>query len=115
MDAVIYIVNANPSTKEQFVEPRNELNALLSDEAFANVPFLIFGFTTSESSSCPQEELCSFLGLTNITTGKGRVRLAGPNARPLEIFVAKLHNKKQYLDGFKWLSQYIKKYDILFL
>ncbi|KAK7850172.1 gtp-binding protein sar1a [Quercus suber] len=107
MDAVVYIVNANTKTREQFSGPREELNALLSDEAFANVPFLIFCIT-AEPSSCPEEELCSLLNLTNITTGKGRVDLAVANARPLEVFVAESYNKKQYLDGFKWLSKYIK-------
>ncbi|XP_075659599.1 small COPII coat GTPase SAR1A-like [Castanea sativa] len=108
MDAVVYIVNANTKTRERLSEPREELNALLSDEAFANVPFLIFCITTAELSSCPEEELCSLLDLTNITTGKGRVDLAVANARPLEVFVADSCNKKQYLDGFKWLSKYIK-------
>ncbi|KAF3967027.1 hypothetical protein ACB098_03G025500 [Castanea mollissima] len=106
MDAVVYIVNANTKTREQFSGPREELNALLSDEAFANVPFLIFCITV-EPSSCPEEELCSLLNLTN-TTGKGRVDLAVANARPLEVFVAESYNKKQYLDGFKWFSKYIK-------
>ena len=108
MDAVVYIVDANTKTRERFSGPREELSALLSDEAFANVPFLIFCITTAEPSSCPEEELCSLLDLTNITTGKGRVDLAVANARPLEVFVAESCNKKQYLDGFKWLSKYIK-------
>ncbi|KAK7850171.1 gtp-binding protein sar2 [Quercus suber] len=85
MDAVVYIVNANTKTREQFSGPREELSALLSDEAFANVPFLIFCITTAEPSSCPEEELCSLLDLTNITTGKGRVDLAVTNARPLKF------------------------------
>lgn len=67
----------------------------------------LFFFITAEPS-CPEEELCSLLDLTNITTGKGRVDLAVANARPLEVFVAESYNKKQYLDGFKWLSKYIK-------
>ena len=108
MDAVVYIVNANTKTREQFSGPREELSALLSDEGFANVPFLIFCIT-AEPSSCPEEELCSLLNLTNITTGKDRVDLAVANARPLEVFVAESYNKKQYLDGFKWLSKYIKQ------
>nr|XP_023893751.1 GTP-binding protein SAR2-like isoform X2 [Quercus suber] len=108
MDAVVYIVNANTRNRELFLGPREELNALLSDEAFANVPFLIFGITTAEPSSCPEEELCSLLDLTNITTGNGRVDLADANACPLEVIVAESYNKRQYLDGFKRLSKYIK-------
>ena len=108
MDAVVYIVNANTRNRELFLGPREELNALLSDEAFANVPFLIFGITAAEPSSFPEEELCSLLDLNNITTGNGRVDLADANARPLEVFVAESYNQSQYLDGFKQLSKYIK-------
>ena len=108
MDAVVYIVNANTRNREQFLGPRKELNALLSDEAFANVPFLIFCITTAEPSSFPEGELRSLLDLNNITTGNGRVDLADANARPLEVFVAEFYNERQYLDGFKRLSKYIK-------
>ena len=107
MDAVVYIVNANTRNRELFLGPREELNALLSDEAFANVPFLIFGITAAEPSSFPKEELCSLLDLNNITTGNGGADLADANARPLEVFVAESYYSKQYLDGFKWLSQFI--------
>ena len=108
MDAVVYIVNANTRNRELFLGPREELNALLSDEAFANVPFLIFGITAAEPSSFLEEELRSLLDLNNITTGNGRVDLADANARPLEVFVAESYNQSQYLDGFKQLSKYIK-------
>ncbi|KAL0006142.1 hypothetical protein SO802_013703 [Lithocarpus litseifolius] len=136
MDAVVYIVNADallrwrflgPREKrdailrEHFLGPKDELNALLSDEAFANVPFLIFGITFARTRLHLERRLCSFLGLPNITT-----ELADANARPLKVFVAKelrkdqcldgppehflakASCKDQYLDGFKWLSQYIK-------
>ena len=108
MDAVVYIVNANTRNRELFLGPREELNALLSDEAFANVPFLIFGITAAKPSSFPKAELYSLLDLNNITTGNGRVDLADANARPLEVFVAESYNRRQYLEGFELLSKYIK-------
>ena len=37
---------------------------------------------------------------------EGYVELA-TNVRPLEVFVAESFYSKQYLDGFKWLSQFI--------
>ena len=49
---------------------------------------------------------CSLLHLTNVTNEKGNVKLVA-NVRPLEVFVAKSYYSKQYLDGSKWLSQYI--------
>ena len=80
---------------------------LLSDEDFINVPLLIF-CETQEPSYPSEKELCFLLGLTGKTTGKGRVNLAGTNARPLEVFVANPSNRKQHQDAIKWLSQYIK-------
>ena len=136
MDAVVYIVSADALLRwqylgsrgkwdailrEHFLESKDELNALLSDEAFANVPFLIFGVTFASTGPHLEGRLCSFFGRPNITT-----ELADANAQPLKVFaakelrkdqyldgppeyfLAKASCKDQYLDGFKWLSQYIK-------
>ena len=40
MDAIVYIVDATKAN-EQFLGPTRDVNDLLSDEAFANLPFLI--------------------------------------------------------------------------
>lgn len=105
--AIVYVVNADTSM-EQFSQAREDLHDLLSDEDFITVPFLIF-CETPEPSYPSEKELCFLLGLTDKTTGKGRVKLqAGTNARPLEVFVAEPSNRKQHQDAIKWLSQYIK-------
>ncbi|KAK4595594.1 hypothetical protein RGQ29_013893 [Quercus rubra] len=106
MDAVVYIVNADIMDTEQFLGPREELNALLSDEAFANVPFVIFVVTANGAFSLPKERLYSFLGLLDVTTGTRKVEPADENAHPLKVFVAEA---KECLDVVKWLSQYIKQ------
>ncbi|XP_050273832.1 GTP-binding protein SAR2-like isoform X3 [Quercus robur] len=107
-DAIVYVVNAADTSMEQFSEAREDLHDLLSDEDFINVPLLIF-CETPEPSYPSEKELCFLLGLTDKTTGKGRVKLqAGTNARPLEVFVAEPSNRKQHQDAIKWLSQYIK-------
>ena len=98
----MYVVNAGTS-EEQFSGAREDLRDLLSDEDFINVPFLIF----CEPSYLSEKELCFRLGLTDRTTGKGRVRLQA-GTRPLEVFVAEPSNRKQHQDAIKWLSQYIK-------
>ncbi|KAL0006153.1 hypothetical protein SO802_013714 [Lithocarpus litseifolius] len=119
----------NAQLWEHFLGPREELNALLSDEVFEKVPFLIFGVTSTGARSQLKERLCHFLSLPNVTidltyTGtlfqsRERLRyslrlpnvtieLADTNARPLEVFVAQALHKEEYLDGFQWLSQYIK-------
>ena len=119
MDAVVCIVNAdaiisargrteelNAELREQFAGPREDLIDLRSDEAFAEAPFLIFGVTFLQAFLNPREKLRYFLELPS---GEASVtkELADANDRPLEVFWAKAGNKMQYLDGFKWLSQYI--------
>ncbi|XP_075656507.1 GTP-binding protein SAR2-like isoform X2 [Castanea sativa] len=105
MDAVVYIVDATRAN-EQFVGPRRDLHDLLSDEAFANLPFLIL--CTTPSFGYTKEELCSLLDLASVTTGMGLLELAKANAHPLEVFVAEKYNTTEYLRGFKWLSHNIK-------
>ncbi|KAJ0052311.1 hypothetical protein Pint_00884 [Pistacia integerrima] len=106
VDAVVYLVDAYD--KERFAESKKELDALLSDESLANVPFLVLGNKIDIPYAASEDELRYHLGLTNFTTGKGKVNLADTNVRPLEVFMCSIVRKMGYGDGFKWLSQYIK-------
>jgi GTPase SAR1 family protein len=106
VDAVVYLVDAYDN--ERFAESKKELDALLSDEALANVPFLILGNKIDIPYAASEEELRFHLGLTSFTTGKGKVTLAGSDVRPLEVFMCSIVRKMGYGEGFKWLSQYIK-------
>ncbi|KAH7513449.1 hypothetical protein FEM48_Zijuj12G0201100 [Ziziphus jujuba var. spinosa] len=106
VDAVVYLVDA--FDKERFAESKRELDALLSDESLANVPFLILGNKIDIPYAASEDELRYHMGLTNFTTGKGKVNLADTNVRPLEVFMCSIVRKMGYGEGFKWLSQYIK-------
>ena len=106
VDAVVYLVDAYD--KERFAESKKELDALLSDEGLTNVPFLILGNKIDIPYAASEDELRYHLGLTNFTTGKGKVNLADSNVRPLEVFMCSIVRKMGYGDGFKWMSQYIK-------
>ncbi|XP_040938861.1 GTP-binding protein SAR1A isoform X1 [Gossypium hirsutum] len=106
VDAMVYLVDAYD--KERFAESKKELDALLSDEALANVPFLILGNKIDIPYAASEDELRYHLGLTNFTTGKGKVNLTDSNVRPLEVFMCSIVRKMGYGDGFKWMSQYIK-------
>ena len=105
VDAVVYLVDAYD--KERFAESKKELDALLSDEALSNVPFLILGNKIDIPYAASEEELRFHLGLSSCTTGKGKVNLSGTNVRPLEVFMCSIVRKMGYGDGFKWVSQYI--------
>ncbi|KAK6941074.1 Small GTPase superfamily, ARF/SAR type [Dillenia turbinata] len=102
----VYLVDAYD--KERFAESKKELDALLSDEALANVPFLVLGNKIDIPYAASEDELRYHLGLANFTTGKGKVNLSDSNVRPLEVFMCSIVRKMGYGDGFKWLSQYIK-------
>ncbi|KAF3623424.1 hypothetical protein AABB24_000897 [Solanum stoloniferum] len=106
VDAVVYLVDAYD--KERFAESKKELDALLSDESLATVPFLILGNKIDIPYAASEDELRYHLGLTGVTTGKGKVNLADSSVRPLEVFMCSIVRKMGYGDGFKWVSQYIK-------
>jgi len=106
VDAVVYLVDA--FDKERFAESKKELDGLLSDESLATVPFLVRGNKIDIPYAASEDELCYHLGLTNFTTGKGKMNLTESNVRPIEVFMCSIVRKMGYGDGFKWLSQYIK-------
>ncbi|RVW98168.1 GTP-binding protein SAR1A [Vitis vinifera] len=80
VDEVVYLVDAYD--KERFAESKKELDALLSDEALANVPFLVLGNKIDILYAASEDELRYHLGLTNFITGKGKVNLADSNVCP---------------------------------
>ncbi|KAF8041675.1 hypothetical protein BT93_A0315 [Corymbia citriodora subsp. variegata] len=106
VDGVVYLVDAYD--KDRLAESKKELDALLTDESLAKVPFLVLGNKIDIPSAVPEDELRYYLGLTNFTTGKGTVGLTGTNVRPLEVFMCSIVRKMGYGEGFRWLSQYIK-------
>ncbi|KAK7329528.1 hypothetical protein VNO77_23698 [Canavalia gladiata] len=106
VDAVVYLVDAYD--KDRFPESKKELDALLCDESLANVPFLVLGNKMDILYAASEDELRYHMGLTNFTTGKGKVNLKDSNIRPLEVFMCSIVRKMGYGEGFKWLSQYIK-------
>ncbi|KAJ6683120.1 hypothetical protein OIU74_021220 [Salix koriyanagi] len=86
VDAVVYLVDAYE--RERLAESKQELDALLADEALANVPFLVLGNKIDIPYAASEEELRYNLGLVNFTTGKGKVNLEDskcPSARGLHV------------------------------
>ncbi|XP_004295102.1 PREDICTED: GTP-binding protein SAR1A-like [Fragaria vesca subsp. vesca] len=106
LDAVVYIVDAYD--RERFAESKRELDSLLSEESLATVPFLILGNKIDIPDAVSEEELRFYLGLTNFTTGKGKIKMNHPNVRPIEVFMCSIARKMGYGQGFEWLSQYIE-------
>lgn len=103
---MVYLVDACDT--DRFTESKEELDALLTDESLAKVPFLVLGNKIDIPYAASEDELRYYMGLTNFTTGKGNVDLTGTNIRPLEVFMCSIVRKMGYGEGFRWLSQYIK-------
>ncbi|CBI31371.3 unnamed protein product, partial [Vitis vinifera] len=80
VDVVVYLVDAYD--KERFAESKRELDALLSDESLAYVPFLILGNKIDIPYAASEDELRYHLGLTNFTTARGGTGMGIYHTRP---------------------------------
>lgn len=104
VDGVVFLVDA--VDRERFPEAKKELDALLSTESLANVPFLILGNKIDLGRAASEEDLRYQLGLFE-TYGKETKGERDPNIRPIELYMCSVVRKMGYGDGFKWLAQFL--------
>ena len=102
VDGVVFLVDSQDI--ERLQETRVELDALLSIEELARVPFLVLGNKIDAPGAVSEEDLRQSLGLWQ-TTGKGKVPLK--DIRPIEVFMCSVVMRQGYGEGFRWISQYV--------
>jgi len=103
VDAVVYLVDA--LDRERFPEAKKELDMLLTDEQLQSVPFLILGNKVDITTAAGEDELRQQLGLYE-TYGKTAKR-DDSTVRPVEVFMCSVVRKMGYVDGFRWLAQFL--------
>jgi GTP-binding protein SAR1 len=103
VNGVVFIVDA--AARHRFEEAKVELNSLLETDELATTPFCILGNKIDMPNAVNDEALKQELGLTGMTTGKGK---PPANVRPLEVFMCSVVKKQGYGEGFRWLAQFLQ-------
>ena len=101
---MVFIVDA--VDRERFPESKRELDALLTSEELASVPFLILGNKIDLGRAASEEDLRYQLGLYE-TYGKEARTDKANGVRPIELYMCSVVRKMGYGDGFKWLAQFL--------
>ncbi|VVT53355.1 uncharacterized protein SAPINGB_P003532 [Magnusiomyces paraingens] len=104
VNGLVFLVDA--TDRKRFSECKTELDALFASPGLINGPLLILGNKIDDLHAASEDELKYALGLDQVTTGKGLVKL-DQGCFPVELYMSSVLKRQGYIEGFEWLSQYI--------
>lgn len=104
VDGVVFLVDT--TNVERFREAREELDALLQEEALTNVPFLILGNKIDAPGACSEIQFKQTLNLETSCTGKDG-KPVPEGVRPMEVYMCSVIKRSGYQDGFRWIGNYL--------
>ncbi|XP_064387908.1 GTP-binding protein SAR1b-like [Halichondria panicea] len=105
VDAIVYIIDA--FDRDRFLESKEELDSILSDDQVAESPVLVLGNKIDRPGAISEDDLKQVFGLVGQTTGKGTVSRQDLQRRPVEVFMCSVLKRQGYGEGFRWLAQYL--------
>ena len=127
VDSIVFLVDA--VDRSRFAEAKAELDvrihknvkrfqflllslqSLLTDEQVANAPIVVLGNKIDLPGAVSEQELRYVLGIATATTGKGNVNRSDIAGRPMELFMCSVLRREGYGEAFRWLSQYLQRYN----
>uniref|UniRef100_A0A0K0DS14 small monomeric GTPase n=1 Tax=Strongyloides stercoralis TaxID=6248 RepID=A0A0K0DS14_STRER len=105
VDAIVFLVDC--ADLERIGESKEELLSLLKDEQISSCPILVLGNKIDKPNALNEEYLKYYLGITDMTTGKGNILKKDLITRPIEVFMCSVLKRQGYGEGFRWLAQYL--------
>ena len=69
------------------------------------VPFLILGNKIDVPAAASEDELRLSLGLSNYTSGKGKVDLKNSDIRPIEVYMCSVVGPRTRLQSCPWILE----------
>ena len=98
--------SSSEDASKKVEQAKKELDALLTSDELADVPFLVLGNKIDMPTAASEEELKYALGLMD-TYGKDTKPDKDSGVRPIELYMCSVIRRMGYADGFQWLSQFL--------
>ncbi|KAL4505882.1 hypothetical protein ABPG72_013643 [Tetrahymena utriculariae] len=105
IDGIFFLVDS--SNKEKFQDSKEELQKILTCEELKNVPIVFLGNKIDLILAVSEEEIRRQHGLPDKQILE-KIDYEIVNNHPIKIIMCSLSRNLGYLEGFTWLSKFIK-------